>query len=439
VHVEVLLPRSPAVGAISRENLDCGPDPVDDRELIEGTGQQHGLDADRRGRGLPRADELDPQIIISSAGAVSPLRQISRVATTAFNEPADPQRVSAAAASNRPELQHRQRHDESAHHPWLAGVRELTLAAASARWLADLNAGHIKNRSGDAFKPAAIRAYEKNLRLRVLPALGHLRLREVTTRDVQRLVDALVRDDLAPATVDSTLTPLRALYRHAVARGEAQTNPARGVEKPAVRCKLKRIASPTEAAKLLDVLPPEHRTLWATAFYAGLRRGELVALRWADVDLATGVIHVCRGWDPKLGEIAPKSRKGIRDVPIPVVLRDYLVEQRMNGGEGRVVDSDRQVRTIAEGAAKLWREHGLSALTLHAARHTYASLMVAAGVNAKALSTFMGHATVGITLDLYGHLLPGSEAEAADLLDAFLAREAGGTVAQTVAHPEEVA
>lgn len=126
-------------------------------------------------------------------------------------------------------------------------------------------------------------------------------------------------------------------------------------------------------------------------------------------------------------------------MPIPAVLRDYLVEHPMNGGEGRVFDSDRQVRTIAEGAAKLWREHGLSALTLHAARHTYASLMVAAGVNAKALSTFMGHATVGITLDLYGHLLPGSEAEAADLFDAFLAREAGGTVAQTVAHPEAVA
>jgi integrase len=58
-------------------------------------------------------------------------------------------------------------------------------------------------------------------------------------------------------------------------------------------------------------------------------------------------------------------------------------------------------------------------------RHTYASLMIAAGVNAKALSTFMRHANIGITLDLYGHMLPGSEAEAATLLDAYLAREAG--------------
>jgi integrase len=79
-------------------------------------------------------------------------------------------------------------------------------------------------------------------------------------------------------------------------------------------------------------------------------------------------------------------------------------------------------------------------LTLHEARHTYASLMIAANVNAKALSTFMGHANIGITLDLYGHLMPGSEGEAADLLDAYLAREVGGaTVAHTVAHPERVA
>jgi integrase len=57
--------------------------------------------------------------------------------------------------------------------------------------------------------------------------------------------------------------------------------------------------------------------------------------------------------------------------------------------------------------------------------------MIAAGVNAKALSTFMGHANIAITIDLYGHLMPGSEAEAADLLDAYLAREAGGTSPET--------
>jgi integrase len=63
----------------------------------------------------------------------------------------------------------------------------------------------------------------------------------------------------------------------------------------------------------------------------------------------------------------------------------------------------------------------LEQITPHACRHTFASLMIAAGVNAKALSTFMGHANISITLDRYGHLMPGSEAEAAGLLDAYLA------------------
>jgi integrase len=102
-------------------------------------------------------------------------------------------------------------------------------------------------------------------------------------------------------------------------------------------------------------------------------------------------------------------------------------------GDGRVFAAPRQIRAQAERAARRWTSAGVEALTLHAARHTYASLMMAAGVNAKALSTFMGHANIAITLDLYGHLMPGSEAQAATLLDAYLAREIGGTVAPTVA------
>jgi len=76
--------------------------------------------------------------------------------------------------------------------------------------------------------------------------------------------------------------------------------------------------------------------------------------------------------------------------------------------------------TIAQRADRAWGEHGLPPVTLHECRHTFATLMIAAGVNAKALQTFMGHSTT-VTLDRYGHLFPGSEQEAADLLDAYLA------------------
>lgn len=67
-------------------------------------------------------------------------------------------------------------------------------------------------------------------------------------------------------------------------------------------------------------------------------------------------------------------------------------------------------------------------LRLHQARHSYASFMIAAGVNAKALSTYMGHSSIKVTFDLYGHLMPGSESEAAQLLDAFLAQANGDQV-----------
>ncbi len=117
----------------------------------------------------------------------------------------------------------------------LSAERGASLGDAVDAWLDGLRAGTITNRSGDRYKPAAIRGYERNLRLRILPPLEHLRLEEVTTKDVQKVVDDLVSAGLSPATIDSAITPLKALYRRAVARGEARSNPTTGVEKPAVR------------------------------------------------------------------------------------------------------------------------------------------------------------------------------------------------------------
>jgi integrase len=316
----------------------------------------------------------------------------------------------------------------------LTADRGSTVREAAEQWLEDARSGHARNRSGDPYKPSAIRGYEQNLRRRVLPALGSMRLSEVRPRDLQELVDKLDRDGASPSTIDTTITPLRAIYRRARNRGLVTQNPTQGLDKPAVRSKPRRFASAAEAEALLGVIDGPQRALWATAFYAGLRRGELIALRWEDVDLATGLLRVRRGWDAVEGEIAPKSRQGRRNVPIPGALRDYLSEHaQASEQDGRVFGSDRQVRRWAEDAGGKWLEAKLPRLTLHDARHSYASLMIAAGVNAKALSTFMGHANIAITMDLYGHLMPGSEAQAADLLDAYLALEA--TVAETVARP----
>jgi integrase len=126
---------------------------------------------------------------------------------------------------------------------------------------------------------------------------------------------------------------LQALYRRAHAREGLAVNPTRDLELPAPNPKGVEIVGPEIAAQLLDVLPPEDRALWATALYAGLRYGELRALRWSAVDLAGGSIRVTESWDPKEGAIAPKTKNSQRTTPLPGHLRDYLIEYRIAAGE----------------------------------------------------------------------------------------------------------
>jgi integrase len=140
------------------------------------------------------------------------------------------------------------------------------------------------------------------------------------------------------------------------------------------------------------------------------------------------------------GEIPPRSRQGRRRVPIPAVLRGYLDEVLLDAGTGPLFGAPWWVAKTNERVREPWENAGLPVLTLHEARHTYASLMIAAGCNAKSLSTFMGHANIAVTHDLYGHLMKGSEDEAAALLDSYLAREVGAAVVEpTVAHAAELA
>jgi integrase len=130
----------------------------------------------------------------------------------------------------------------------------------------------------------------------------------------------MLASDCNASTIRNAVMPLRVIYRRAIEDGDVAVSPTHGLRLPAVRGKRDRVASPSAAAELLAALPENDRALWATAMYAGLRRGELLALKWEQVDLAQGVIRVERAWDVKEGAIEPKSRAGRRSVPIPAVL-----------------------------------------------------------------------------------------------------------------------
>lgn len=253
---------------------------------------------------------------------------------------------------------------------------------------------------------------------------------DIDRADLQRLVARWHEDGLSASSIRNTVNAVRAIYRDAdlLAQGSIAINPTLGLRLPAVRGTRDRIAPPDEALQLLQALPADDRALWATALFAGLRLGELMALRFEDIEFEQGTIRVTRSFDPKAGFVDPKSKAGRRRVPIAALLREYLEAHRELTGRasglvfGRSADRPFQPQTVNDRARRAWGKAGLSPIGLHECRHTCASFFIAAGVNAKTLSTFMGHASITTTLDRYGHLFPGSEAEAASLLDAYLAR-----------------
>ena len=318
---------------------------------------------------------------------------------------------------------------------------QVTVEQAAWRWLEAARTGRVRDRSGHTYKPATLREYARVLRLRVLPEFGGARLADVARVDLQEFVDSLLASELSASTIRNTMNPLQAIYRHAV-RGEViAINPTREVDLPIARGRRDRIATAAEASRLLAALPDEDRPIWATAFYAGLRRGELQALRASDIDFDRAEIHVQRSWDQHEGAIPPKSKAGIRTVPLLRVLRGHLEEFPLPAGSalafGRDADLPFSPEAVGERSKRAWRGANereeeaaeeekrdpdlLEQITFHECRHTFASLLIDAGVNPKAIQEFMGHATIEETFSRYGHLLPGAREHARRLADDYLA------------------
>ena len=147
-----------------------------------------------------------------------------------------------------------------------------------------------------------------------------------------------------------------------------------------------------------------------------------------------------RSWDQYEGPVSPKSRAGVRTVPILGVLRERLRKVEIGAGSslvfGRSATLPFAPKAIAKRAARAWKEAnecereaaqgqgrepaGLTPITLHECRHTFASLLIDAGVNPKAIQEFMGHATIEETFSRYGHLMPGTRDQARKLVDSYM-------------------
>lgn len=326
----------------------------------------------------------------------------------------------------------------------MVAASRVTVREAAEAFLDGARDGVVLTRNGRRYKPSVVRTYRRDLDRYVLPDLGALRLSDVRRRDVQALVDRLVGSGLSGSKVRNVVTPVQAIYRRALQDDEIAVNPVATLRLPSPGAARERVASPAEAAVLLAALPEEDRAVWATALYGGLRRGELRALRVEDVDLAAGVIRVVRGWDDVEGPIEPKSRKGTREVPVSATLREILAAHLLRSGRrgsDLVFGRSASVPFVANGvrrrAARAWAAAAvgvfltgrplaveIAPIGLHECRHTFVSLMHAAGRSLEEIGDYVGHSSAYMT-DRYRHLLDGARADAAAALDELLA--AGAT------------
>jgi integrase len=263
-----------------------------------------------------------------------------------------------------------------------------------------------------------------------VPRFGHLKTSALHGNAVQDLVDEMLAEGLAPSTVRNAILPLRAIYRRLTARNEVAMNPTLGLALPAIRDRRERVARPGEARALLEALDPADR------------RGQPLSTRAcvaASCVHCAGVMSTSRqAWFALSAAGTPRRDRSNRRaalgsagflcrVPLAKPLRSHLAAHRLrNGGASEdLIFRGRGGKPLApdaliERARKAWRAAGLEPIGLHECRHTYAAFMIAAGVNPKALSSYMGHSTITMTLDRYGHLMPGNEDEAAAMLTAYL-------------------
>jgi len=311
----------------------------------------------------------------------------------------------------------------------LSAITGPTVAEAAAEFITGMKSGTVRQKGGYTYKPSAIRGYERDLNKHAIPELGSKRISRLQRPELQRWVDGLTTPERSPSTVKNIVAALRALIGFAELRGWVHLNPCNGLRLPAGEKARDRIATPSEAAALIAAMRPKDRVALGFAVYAGLRLGELLALDVAAVDLEGGWIHVQRNWDAGAKQFVPTKSRKPRKVPIidklAILLADHFILLN-HPGDGLIFPSAQKPEwptdpaILRRRAYRRWDDAGLDRLGFHEGRHTFASIGIAAGLNAKTLSTYLGHATIMITLDRYGHLMPGSEIEARAMLDAYL-------------------
>ncbi len=291
-----------------------------------------------------------------------------------------------------------------------------TFAEVGEEWLAAQH--HLRPRTRQLYRTALDR--------HLFPRLGKRRIADITSDRIAALIRELEGTGLSGSTVRGILVPLGRILSYAARRGLIADNPIRRLERgerPTVVRREMRILRPGEIDEILKASVVAYRPILATAIFTGLRQGELLGLDWADVDFANGVIHVRRQLD-RTGELtAPKTPQAYRTVILMPSLARLLREHKLasaHSGPGDPVFATltggrMHFRNVTRRglAAAVQRSHidgnGEPHLRFHDLRHTFASLLIAQGLNIVFVSRQLGHASPSFTLNRYGGLFDRAE------------------------------
>jgi len=280
--------------------------------------------------------------------------------------------------------------------------------------------------------------YEYLIRCYAVPALGEVPLPEISPLDIQRLYSSLLVPErrLSAGTVLNLHLVLTQALGQAVRWGILERNPVAGAQPPRP-CRPEPVVVDTALARrIVAALEGSAVELPGTlAIATGMRRGEILGLRWADLGPDLALAQVRRTLHTTWGGLAfsePKTRKSRRAVALPQIVRAPLErarsEQQLRRSKVRVwSDLDLVIdrgdggplnpNTLSSRWRGFLRRSGLPHVRFHDLRHAHATLMLLKGVHPKVVSERLGHASVGITLDLYSHVLPCMQQDAVRAFD----------------------
>jgi integrase len=287
--------------------------------------------------------------------------------------------------------------------------------------------------------PKTLERYTELAERQIIPHLGSLPLSKLRPEHIEQWHSTLLASGLAPLTVRHAHSVLKLVLGRAVENGTLSRNAA-GIRKPPkVEIKEVEILAPAQVEAVLSALKG-HRLhpVASLGLATGCRRGELLALEWRDVDLDRGVLRVERSLEETRSGLRvkePKTKRGRRNIGLAAdaiaLLREHRKQQlelRLalgQGGQPKLVFSTIEGEHLSpNGLSRSWRQicraRKLPCVPFHALRHTHASTLIRAGVDVLTISRRLGHSTAAMTLDVYGHLIEGSDAAAAKAIEGIL-------------------